>query len=322
MASETYVSVLPSHLCHMSQTCMTYSNVKFEFYVKHKANMMSRYWLFTINNPNEEDIPTTWEYRYLVYQKEKGDSGTEHYQGYVIFKNNQRLSAVKKINVRAHWEIRKGTHEQAYAYCTKEETRVEGPFVFGDEPKQGRRTDLEEATTHLLETRNVMENKQLYPSVWVRYPRGMNDLLTYPPRDHNIAPIVTWIYGPTGSGKTRMVYDTEKDIYPAPFNMKWWNGYTQQETVLIDDFRSHRMMFSDLLVLLDRYPLQLETKGGFIQFNSPKIYITSAFSPSEIYDKSDEDMKQLLRRITRIINLSYKGENNPLYPYGYNNNNL
>lgn len=44
-----------------------------------------------------------------------------------------------------HLEKRKGTEAQAIAYCTKEESRVWGPFEHGEKAQQGRRSDLESA---------------------------------------------------------------------------------------------------------------------------------------------------------------------------------
>lgn len=82
--------------------------------------------MFTINNPTDEDDPKTWKgVKYCVWQKERGvggaadgaastaDAGTVHLQGYVMFNSNRRLNGLKKINARAHWERRMGTHAQA-----------------------------------------------------------------------------------------------------------------------------------------------------------------------------------------------------------------
>ena len=87
----------------------------------------ARAWIFTINNPTEADDPMEWDVRFVVWQKERGEEGTEHYQGYVECSRQQRMTAMKKINARAHWAIRRGTQEEAIAYCEKEETRIDGP---------------------------------------------------------------------------------------------------------------------------------------------------------------------------------------------------
>lgn len=43
----------------------------------------SRRWMFTINNPIPEDHDDclSWNAKYLVFQLEKGENGTLHYQG-------------------------------------------------------------------------------------------------------------------------------------------------------------------------------------------------------------------------------------------------
>jgi len=53
---------------------------------------------------------------------------------------------------QAHLETRRGTHKQAKEYCAKtDETHLEGPFTFGEEPQQGQRNDLEELGNRVLE---------------------------------------------------------------------------------------------------------------------------------------------------------------------------
>lgn len=54
---------------------------------------------------------------YMVTQLERGESGTAHLQGYVILMNPKGLSGVKRIHATAHWEVRRGTHEQV---CMRE----------------------------------------------------------------------------------------------------------------------------------------------------------------------------------------------------------
>lgn len=84
----------------------------------------SRRWVFTLNNPSLDDLATLngWPYRYMVWQKERGESGTPHYQGFVIFHQAKSLSVLKtKMHDRAHWEMMRGTLEQNIKYCSKDE---------------------------------------------------------------------------------------------------------------------------------------------------------------------------------------------------------
>lgn len=71
------------------------------------------------------------EFKYLVYQLERGAGGTRHVQGYVEMKRRSSLNQMKAFFPGAHLEKRKGSQEEARAYCMKAESRIEGPFEFG-----------------------------------------------------------------------------------------------------------------------------------------------------------------------------------------------
>jgi len=94
--------------------------------------MQTRDWCFTINNPEESDIASTfglWENElctYIVYQYERGEEGTLHMQGFVQMKAKTRLLRMSRLLARAHIEARfkKSTPQQAADYCKKEEGRV------------------------------------------------------------------------------------------------------------------------------------------------------------------------------------------------------
>lgn len=121
----------------------------------------SPFWCFTLNNPLPEDIDALRTsvtaqkpgVRAMVFQREIGEHGTPHLQGYFQLWDRQYRLGVKNMGDvfhRMHLEVRQGTHEQAYAYCTKEDTRVSGsaPYEFGQFLSiQGKRTDISEVIT-------------------------------------------------------------------------------------------------------------------------------------------------------------------------------
>jgi len=119
-----------------------------------------------------------------VYGKEKGESGTPHLQGYLIFKQMKRLSALKKILPTAHWEIAKGSSLQASDYCKKDGDYVES----GTFPKNsGKRNDLEDFKLAVKE--GVLDRKRLreeFSEVMAKYPRFVNEYI----RDQIPAPNV------------------------------------------------------------------------------------------------------------------------------------
>ena len=113
-------------------------------------------------------------------------------------------------------------------------------------------------------------------------------------------------WGASGTGKSRRaVEEAGDDVYFKPRG-KWWDGYQQQQSVILDDFYGW-LPFDDLLRLLDRYPLRVEYKGGFHEFNSKTIFITSNVHPLDWY-KGDwyqaEQKQALTRRINCIIHFN------------------
>lgn len=107
----------------------------------------SKHWCFTLNNHTNDDISNLQRpnnlISYLVFQHERGDSGTDHLQGYIQLSQRKRLNQVKSIiHPRAHLERTRGTPAQARNYCMKEEGRIAGPWELGEFATPGRRTDL------------------------------------------------------------------------------------------------------------------------------------------------------------------------------------
>jgi len=116
-----------------------------------------------------------------------------------------------------------------------------------------------------------------YPKSFIMYGRGIRDLqsvLSLKGREHRTYGY--WCYGATGTGKSRWAHGlTASSTYVKDPFSKWWDGYVQQETVVVDDYRPNKeLSFSDLLRLADYYAMSVQTKGGSVQFNSKRIIIT------------------------------------------------
>ena len=55
----------------------------------------------------------------------------------------------------------------------------------------------------------------------------------------------------------------------------------------------------------DRYPLPIQVKGGYRQFISKVIYLTTPKNPKDTWEgRTEEDIKQLERRITKVVHFS------------------
>jgi len=253
-------------------------------------------WSFTLNNYAPEDctLLDNLVCNYVIYGKEIGEKGTPHLQGCVIFKKSCRLSSLKKILPKAHWEPTKCI-DASINYCMKDKA-----YMIHDHRQQGKRTDLA-ACVEALGRGGIKTLVTEQPEAYIKYHSGL-EKLNYrlsKPRDPKCPPIVTWLYGKTGTGKTRQVVEKEPDLWISGRDLKFWDGYENQEAVLFDDFRKDFCTFHELLRILDRYPINVNVKGGFRCFNSKRIYITSCFKPEYVYE-TREDVKQLLRRITFV----------------------
>lgn len=111
-----------------------------------------------------------------------------------------------------------------------------------------------------------------------------------------------WHYGPAGVGKTSSVYETYPKYYPKQPN-KWWCGYNDEETVVIDDLQPSHMahMVYFLKLWADRYIFEAQSKGGSRIIRPLRIVVTSQYSIREILTKPDltvdtKELEALTRR--------------------------
>ncbi len=143
----------------------------------------SKYWVFTLNNPSEDEVTKisdslVKETDYMTWQLEEGKEGTRHIQGYVCFKNRKMMKSIKKIwNDRLHLEVRRGTHDEAKAYCQKDDTRVKGQeFVeYGDDEKvpkkKGQRNDLTDIKDKILAGIRIRDIEDEHFGAFAKYGR-------------------------------------------------------------------------------------------------------------------------------------------------------
>lgn len=104
--------------------------------------------------------------------------------------------------------------------------------------------------------------------------------------------------GPTGVGKSREAWEQAGlQAYPKDPRSKWWDGYTGESNVVIDEFRGD-IDIAHLLRWFDRYPVLVETKGGARPLRATRIWITSNLHPRLWYPNLDQlTYEALLRRL-------------------------
>lgn len=263
-------------------------------------------WAFTINNFVSVDAPNSWDKEKVVFcywQHERGAEGTPHLQGVVVLARSSRISALKKLHATAHWTLCNGTLDQNIEYCSKSDTKVAGPWNYGEKPlpAQGKRSDLlrlkdavDEGRTEL----SIAEDDKLFPT-WAKFSRAAERYKRIKTvRARNWPTFTTILWGPPGTGKTRYAHEKHPDAYwlkkPGKGQCIFFDGYEGQDCVIIDEF--YGWLPYDLLCrMCDRYPLMVDTKGGMCNFYPKHIVITSNKSPLEWYKSG---LQALERRFT------------------------
>lgn len=91
-----------------------------------------------------EKLYTQTKARYVTGQLEKGEEGTLHYQIFVNYKNSIRATCLKKFDSKLHIKV-VNRDNGAGDYCNKVDTRVDGPWTFGEKPiRRNNKVDWEE----------------------------------------------------------------------------------------------------------------------------------------------------------------------------------
>ena len=290
-----------------------------------RSSPRHRNWVFTLNNYTERERLILNEYAsservsFCVYQPEVGASGTPHLQGLFILRQALCLNTIRQhLGVRSiHLEPMRGTLEEAEAYCTKEDTRDAtasfGPTHIGTRPaagtgQQGSRTDLGRLWNGIKGGLRGVELIDAFPSEFMRFTSGISKCIQSlePPRSWKTE--IYWLWGPTGSGKSRFANETAPEAYWKMPTNKWWDDYCGQEDVIIDDFRRDFCTFAELLRMFDRYPFRVEVKGGSTQFRAKRIFLTSPLDVRHTWEgQTEENLLQLERRVEHVIQFPQLG---------------
>jgi len=247
----------------------------------------SKHWLFTWNNYSDDDFDglVVVDCVYLVAGREVApETGTPHIQGYIVMAGLKSLKQMKTVlGSQVHWEAARGNAEQNFVYCSKE-----GDFVeYGVRPacpgrKKGEQAErwavaLEQAKAGLPQEDPQIEFVHGKLVKWHRaealMKRGLQDT------DGQML----WYWGDSGTGKSRKAREENPEAYLKMCN-KWWDGYEDQDVVIIEDFdASHNVLGHHLKIWADRYPFLAEYKGGAMKIRPKVVIVTSNWHPSTIW---------------------------------------
>nr|WQA30160.1 MAG: rep protein [Cressdnaviricota sp.] len=251
----------------------------------------SRAWFGTIWDPVSKEFLKELTYKYLIISDDDHtQQGELHWHCLVTFNQARPFPRIDNI----HWEAviaRIGARN----YCLDK-----GPNYFQD-------GDLTIADQNTMDWDNFVEyckthgpKEQIdgpYSKLYAQY-RGFagevhNQFAKVEILDGELQN--QWLWGEAGTGKTRTAWEQNPNLYVKSIN-KWWDGYNDQETVLLDDWDpKHEILTQHLKTWADRYPFRAETKGSSMMIRPKKIIVTSNYSIDECFP-NPEDANAIKRR--------------------------
>lgn len=259
-------------------------------------SLRSTRWCWTINNYDDSVIESLTSFAaectYIVWGKEVGESGTPHLQGCHVGKQC-RLSALKKILPTAHFEVMRGTVEQAAEYCKKDKQYTEHgkiPLAKGECEKQRWQSALVSAKAGKVD--------EIPPDIYIRNLTSIHKIVSqYQRIPPSIEVLDNWWYvGPTGTGKSLTARKENPDYY-IKLNNKWWDGYYGQSCVIIEEWGpEHWMLAGFLKQWADHHPFSAEVKGGTTCIRPSKIIVTSNYTLEQCFGNDHSILDPLIRR--------------------------
>ncbi len=282
-------------------------------------------WVFTAWEPF--DFDTVWYrnvglWKYMLAGEEVcPDTGTSHIQGYLQCERSVRRSVIQNLfqtgpetgipNTRlatatAGWQSNYDYCRKIGKHLTKEKPQGNSYTEAGTPDKkafregQGHRTDVYEAYNMLVAGDAMVDVLHHNPPAWLKSHSGFSKMeallrMERAPAQRDVK--VIWIEGPTGIGKTHAVHALEADLHVQHMThgFKYWDGYSNQEAVLIDEY-SNSDKIGALLAYLDKWVVRINVKYSYRQSMWKRIYVVTNLPWDKIHPNAQREKRAALTR--------------------------
>ena len=308
------------------------------------AKKQSRKWNLTINEPVEkgwthEKLNTTLQsiatMTYYCMADEIGSEETFHTHIYLVTKNPKAFTTIKNFFPEAHIESPDGTSQQNRDYIFKEGVKFNknpdtGEYDYTDSQgkqhkgvhyddsneewgeipneRQGARTDIADLYEMIKDGMSNVEIMEANPKYMMHLEKIERARQTY--REslfmdtwRNIE--TTYIWGATGSGKTRSVMEKYgySNVYRVTDYDHPFDSYKGQDVILFEEFRSS-LPISDMLKYLDGYPMEFPARYLNKTACFTKVYfctnIDLRYQYRHVQEEEVETWNAFLRRIENV----------------------
>lgn len=288
--------------------------------------------ILTINNPTEagytlekiDILIQELKPQYYCRCLEIGEQGTEHCHIAFYRPSPIRFSTIKRTFPTAHIDKAYGTMGENRDYVLKggkwldtdkAKTSIPGTFAeFGALPTEkeetaGKMTVLVEAIRRGKSTSEIVED---YPDFALRV--AQIEMLRETMRREAVggklrSVEVYYLYGATGVGKTRSIFEMHDPreicrVTSYPANGVRFDGYHGEKVLVFEEFAS-QIPLSEMLNYLDIYPLDLPARYSDRPACYDTVYITSNMPINRQYLREQrgnpERYRAFLRRINHIV---------------------
>lgn len=262
--------------------------------------------------------------RYVALCDEVGENGTYHSHVFLYFRNAIAFDSIKHMFPAANIQTALGTAEQCRSYLRKDHKEhnknADGFYEykdasgtvhkgqnlidffeeFGELPKdhQGFRSDLEQLYDYVKEGYTNAEIVDLMPKIAIRYLDKINRLRHDYLEDkykgtRRLDLKVNYIFGATGTGKSRDILDEHGDsvVYRVTDYEHPFDSYKQEAVIVFEEFRSS-LRLSDALNYMDIYPIDLPARYAPKVACFTTIYVVSNWPFENQYSELQKDPEQ------------------------------
>lgn len=262
-----------------------------------QTNSQGKYWLLTI--PAEQFMPylppgVGW----IKGQMEEGaETNFRHWQLIVGFEKKVRKKTVRNTFGPYHAELTRS--DAAEKYVWKDDTSIDGTrFELGRKPIKRN-----SATDWALVRQAAMSGRysEIPDDIYVRYYGNLRNIYkdNCKPLGRNVVAKIYW--GPSRTGKSyRARQESDIDCYSKCPQSKFWDSYSGQRHIIVDEFRG-QLNISHMLRWLDPYPCCIDIKGSAVPLCAEQFIFTSNLNPEKWYPDLDEDSKKALMNRFEVI---------------------
>lgn len=248
----------------------------------------------------------------VVVSRETHEDGNHHLHAYVRFEKRLRRAPETFMLGTFRPNIQPVNNVRGWIkYLTKEDKM---PFTYQFDWKACLKKKSPRVTTAALADCSIEQiAKKVAPKDFQRTIAGLQLFKALTTEQEDLpGPCGYWIAGFAGTGKSTDARRFADAIHEKVFikqRNKWWDGYTDQQVVIMDDphVGDKNWLTPYLKIWADAYVFSAETKGGTMQIR-PKFIIVTANYSLDAFVEHEEDREALRRRFKQSPWINSFGE--------------